>query len=374
MTVLMKGDPDLRAAFLFKMCDAQSNGAVERRDLLWVLNSSDNEQGKQVKLQELQRLTEKLFDQREQSGWTGEQPRVNLKQFQEWSVRYRDQSLLLKWLMSAPLGSFIRTPIEAQAPGARGTAPSGAHFDAIEIDGLHDLYSRVRQSSISGKLDQSAFESLFCHAEPGTLRLSPELARALFSAFDEHGDGEVDVNEFICGLSATCRGSIEASLEFCLSIRTEAVAGGEASYTKATLFNIVNSYLKLTGTLQTVAGITSHLPPEARSSLSEASTPTKQQQQKEIEMDGPDSVSVPELVLLPRGSSAPAVVTVNRASTPPRVSMAEDGDGSGRASEAWGSPVLERTKTAHIDPHAYGGEKVQFKPSSCIFQYEIHHF
>ena len=120
MTVLMKGDPDLRAAFLFKMCDAQSNGAVERRDLLWVLNSSDNEQGKQVKLQELQRLTEQLFEQREQSGWAAqEQPRVNLKQFQEWSVRYREQSLLLKWLMAAPLESFIRAPIEAKAPGAR---------------------------------------------------------------------------------------------------------------------------------------------------------------------------------------------------------------------------------------------------------------
>jgi hypothetical protein len=41
MTVLMRGDPDLRAAFLFKLCDTQCNGSVERRELLYVLNSSD---------------------------------------------------------------------------------------------------------------------------------------------------------------------------------------------------------------------------------------------------------------------------------------------------------------------------------------------
>ena len=35
------------------------------------------------------------------------------------------------------------------------------HFEAIEIDALHELYGRVLQSSPSGKLDQAAFESIF---------------------------------------------------------------------------------------------------------------------------------------------------------------------------------------------------------------------
>jgi hypothetical protein len=156
VTVLMKGDADLRAAFLFKMCDAQCNGSVERRELLYVLNSSDNEQNKQVKLQELQRLTERLFDDGESRGWAGEQPRVNIKPFQEWVRRCHEHSLLLTWLVRSPLETFIRPPNEAAEHGSR-RAPSGVHFDAIEIDSLHDLYTRVRQSSSSGRVDQPAF-------------------------------------------------------------------------------------------------------------------------------------------------------------------------------------------------------------------------
>ena len=110
LTVLMRGDADLRAAFLFKLCDTQCSGSVERRDLLYVLNSSDNEQGRQVKLQELQQLTDKLFDDAESRGWAGDQPRVSIKPFQEWARRYHQDSLLLTWVMRSPLDSFVRTP------------------------------------------------------------------------------------------------------------------------------------------------------------------------------------------------------------------------------------------------------------------------
>lgn len=334
VTVLMKGDADLRAAFLFKMCDAQCNGSVERRELLYVLNSSDNEQNKQVKLQELQRLTERLFDDGESRGWAGEQPRVNIKPFQEWVRRCHEHSLLLTWLVRSPLETFIRPPNEAAEHGSR-RAPSGVHFDAIEIDSLHDLYTRVRQSSSSGRVDQPAFESLFCPP------LSVELARGLFAAFDEHGDGEVDVNEFICGLSATCRGSVEASLEFCLSVRTE--PGGDACYNRATLFSIVNSYLKLTGALQAVAGITNHGLPDTNSSLSEAGSPKE------------GAALVPEEIPLSRANSVPAVRTTAGAGDGEGEGDAGEGDaGEGEESAAAG---LRRTTTAHPNAYGYGGEK-----------------
>ena len=126
------------------------------------------------------RLTERLFDDGESRGWAGEQPRVNIKPFQEWVRRCHEHSLLLTWLVRSPLETFIRPPNEAAEHGSR-RAPSGVHFDAIEIDSLHDLYTRVRQSSSSGRVDQPAFESLFCPP------LSVELARGLFAAFDEHG-------------------------------------------------------------------------------------------------------------------------------------------------------------------------------------------
>ena len=108
-----------------------------------MLNSSDNEQGRQSKLQELQQLTGKLFDESESRGWAGEQPRVNIKPFQEWARRYHEDSLLLTWLMRSPLESFVRTP---NAADSSRQGPSNAHFDAIEIDALHDLHMRVRQS------------------------------------------------------------------------------------------------------------------------------------------------------------------------------------------------------------------------------------
>jgi Ca2+-binding EF-hand superfamily protein len=311
MTVLMRGGADLRAAFLFKLCDAQCNGYVERRDLLYVLNASDNEQGRQMKLQELQQLTDKLFEESEPRGWAGEQPRVNIKPFQEWVRRYHADSVLLTWLMRSPLESFVRTPNSA-ADGSR-QGPSNVHFDAIEIDALHDLHMRVRQSSPTGKVDQPAFESLFCPP------LSVELARNLFAAFDEQCDGEVDINEFICGLSAICRGSVEASLEFCLSVRTE--PGCDASYNRATLFSIVNSYIKLTGALQAVAGITEHLSETRSSSLSAAGSPRTNE--------------VPEEIPLGRATSVPAI------RNPDEDAEAED--------------ELPRTSTAH--PNAYKGEK-----------------
>ena len=318
MTVLMRGDPDLRAAFLFKLCDTQCNGSVERRELLYVLNSSDNEQGRQSKLQELQQLTGKLFDESESRGWAGEQPRVNIKPFQEWARRYHEDSLLLTWLMRSPLESFVRTP---NAADSSRQGPSNAHFDAIEIDALHDLHMRVRQSSPTGKLDQPAFESLFCPP------LSVELARNLFTAFDEHRDDEVDVNEFICGLSAICRGSVEASLEFCLSVRTK--PGGEDSYTRATIFSIVNSYIKLTGALQAVAGVTDHLSETRSSSLSVSLSPKASQ------------AAVPEEIPLAKVTSVPVI--------------RNPADGFADA-EAEDSPDhLRRTSTAH--PNAYGGEK-----------------
>lgn len=318
MTVIIKSNADLRAAFLFKLCDAQCNGSVERRELLYVLNSSDNEQNKQVKLQELQQLTDKLFDDGDSRGWAGEQPRVNIKPFQEWVRQYHERSLLLTWLMKSPLESFVRPPNKEADDSRRG--PSNVHFDAIEIDSLHELYMQVCQSSPSGKVDQTAFESLFCPP------LSVELARALFAAFDEHGDGQVDTDEFICGLSATCRGSVEASLEFCLSVRTD--PGGDASYNRATLFSIVNSYIKLTGALQAVAGVTDQLAATS-SSLSAAGSPRK------------SAEDVPEEVPLGRATSAPAI----------RSTAGSDGDAVAKDT----SDGLRRTTTVH--PDTYGGAK-----------------
>ena len=86
MCVLMKGDLELRAAFLFKMCDAQSNGSVEKRDVLYMMNHSDNEQGRQDKYQELTRIVDRLFADADtrHTGWGVDVPRAGLKPFQEW--------------------------------------------------------------------------------------------------------------------------------------------------------------------------------------------------------------------------------------------------------------------------------------------------
>ena len=143
------------------------------------------------------------------------------------------------------------------------------HFEAIEIDALHELYGRVLQSSPSGKLDQAAFESIFVPP------LSVKLAQALFAAFDEHGSGAVDVDEFICGLSATCRGTIEDALRFCLSVRADD-QDGDTQHTRAAMFSIVNSFVKLSEALRTVSGGTG-LPP-TRSSLSTADSAAEQEE------------------------------------------------------------------------------------------------
>jgi Ca2+-binding EF-hand superfamily protein len=140
--------------------------------------------------------------------------------------------------------------------GARtidGQMAKETHFNAMEIGSLYALYRQVLSESPTGRVDHPTFVRLFCPP------LRESLAQLLFSAFDKRGNGEIDVFEIICGLSACCRGSIADSLGFCLSLKAEGgggvvggcggAGGAETQHTRAELFSIVKSFIRLTDTL-----------------------------------------------------------------------------------------------------------------------------
>jgi ubiquitin carboxyl-terminal hydrolase 6/32 len=276
-TLLKKGTPEQRVVFLYRMCDHADQGKVDLPNVMAVFNSTENAHNKQSKAQRVRRLVDELFESFQPKGWLGEQPNVPLKVFQEWVLAHREDTLLISWLFGDPAANLLREPLAggggdtAGGGGGAGVGAGGAgagartidgqmakatHFNAMEIGSLYALYRQVLSESSTGRVDHPTFVRLFCPP------LRESLAQLLFSAFDERGNGEIDVFEFICGLSACCRGSIADSLGFCLSLKAEGgggvvgacggaggAGGAETQHTRAELFAIVKSFIRLTDTL-----------------------------------------------------------------------------------------------------------------------------
>jgi Ca2+-binding EF-hand superfamily protein len=237
MTAIMKGDETLRAMFLFALFDVADSGYVERKDVLAIMLSTER---RSMNREVVAQLVNKLFDGEDVRGGWGSEPRANFKAFQAWVGRYSDRANLFRWVHGKPAEQLVRVsaamPVAVEQRGALEVSlAANTNFEAMEIGPLNARYQQLRRDSASGRVDQATFERAFCPA------LSPKLAQRLFAAFDEHRDGSVDLREFVAGVSACCRGTMEDVLAFCLSIHGDEGAG----YTRATLFSVLGALATL---------------------------------------------------------------------------------------------------------------------------------
>ncbi|CBN79428.1 n/a [Ectocarpus siliculosus] len=78
------------------------------------------------------------------------------------------------------------------------------------------------------KVIKETFKDL-CHVNGGSMRIDKEtflqylplpglLGERLFAVFDKKSSGEIDYEEFVCGLAVTCRGSWEEKVEFIFNL------------------------------------------------------------------------------------------------------------------------------------------------------------
>lgn len=110
--------------------------------------------------------------------------------------------------------------------GQKGSSAAGAlkrkhvreltvqtHFSAEEIDALHAHFRSIASSQTDdGYIDRSEFRE--------AMGLSDSLfVDRLFQLFDENDDGNINFQEFLCGLSILCiRGTLEEKMLFSFRI------------------------------------------------------------------------------------------------------------------------------------------------------------
>jgi len=85
------------------------------------------------------------------------------------------------------------------------------HFSEVEVQ---NLFKTFMDLSPTGQVDRETFNLCLERLEQYGLRNPNDtpFADRLFELLDVNGDGVVDINEFICGLSMLCKGTPEEKL------------------------------------------------------------------------------------------------------------------------------------------------------------------
>ncbi|GAB5371425.1 hypothetical protein AAMO2058_001578800 [Amorphochlora amoebiformis] len=85
------------------------------------------------------------------------------------------------------------------------------HFDEKEIGELQAQYNKLFADSSGRAVSKQRLRELFVNVDD-------LLFDRIFKAFDMNKDGEVDIKEFIVGMSLCCRGTLPEKLKFCFRI------------------------------------------------------------------------------------------------------------------------------------------------------------
>lgn len=90
---------------------------------------------------------------------------------------------------------------------------SNTCFSAEEVERLYPAYQRISNSIESGGgIDPHELQTALGISSAG-------ISRRIFAAFERDGDGSLDFEEYVNGLSALCpRSSIEAKARFCFRV------------------------------------------------------------------------------------------------------------------------------------------------------------
>jgi Ca2+-binding EF-hand superfamily protein len=89
-----------------------------------------------------------------------------------------------------------------------------SHFSYKEIE---LMYTSFRMECGSAEFTKDQFKVIYSRLHP--VEECEEYSSLVFQAFDTNGNGSVDFEEFVLGLSSSCRGSVEEKLHFSFQVQ-----------------------------------------------------------------------------------------------------------------------------------------------------------
>ncbi|XP_055351752.1 ubiquitin carboxyl-terminal hydrolase 32-like isoform X2 [Paramacrobiotus metropolitanus] len=139
---------------------------------------------------------------------------ITAEQFRVWIAQYWNSMSLTKWLLENDFKpELVSEPGHNEIPTFYQTLAGVTHLEEKDIFELERFYESTRNlRSNHGRYDVSLFASLV--SPP----LSSGIVVNLFQAFDENGDGHLDLKEIVCGVSACCRGPAAEQQKFCYKV------------------------------------------------------------------------------------------------------------------------------------------------------------
>ncbi|OQV22250.1 Ubiquitin carboxyl-terminal hydrolase 32 [Hypsibius exemplaris] len=138
---------------------------------------------------------------------------ITADQFKGWISQYWSTMGLTRWLLENDfMPELICEPGRHEIPTFYQTLAGVTHLDEKEIFDLEKFYGSLKALSTNGRFDLPLFASLVSPPVPSAV------VAHLFHAFDENGDGHLDLKEIVCGISACSRGPLPDRQKFCFKI------------------------------------------------------------------------------------------------------------------------------------------------------------
>ncbi|XP_076452524.1 ubiquitin carboxyl-terminal hydrolase 32-like isoform X2 [Babylonia areolata] len=139
-----------------------------------------------------------------------ESDQVTYEQFYSWVRDHPDATIICQWLLTET--STLSLSNDMDTPTFYQTLAGVTHLEENDIIELEKRYWTIKALSKTGCLDLELFRQCVCPPLPDSL------CDALFVAFDENKDSQIDFKEMACGISACCRGPSTERQKFCFKV------------------------------------------------------------------------------------------------------------------------------------------------------------
>lgn len=139
-----------------------------------------------------------------------ESDQVTYEQFYTWVRDHPDATIICQWLLTETTTLSLSNDMDT--PTFYQTLAGVTHLEENDIIELEKRYWTIKALSKTGCLDLELFRQCVCPPLPDSL------CEALFVAFDENKDNQIDFKEMACGISACCRGPSTERQKFCFKV------------------------------------------------------------------------------------------------------------------------------------------------------------